>query len=417
MRETWRDVFWTGAAKAYSLLVSVGIVALTARALGPAGRGELAVIITWVSAFATLGHLSLGQVALHRAAQSKDMGWLGQALPVLTAWMAMASIVGWVFVAGLYFLTKGSLLSNVQPSLLAIGFLLLPLLIWEQYGTHVLMAMSRLATANRAQVVGKSVSLGAVALALGVWGPSLPAVLACTIAGQVVTSVGGSKAMREQWNGMRVQRAALADYLRSGLQLHLNAVGTFLFTSADLLILNHYAGPAQAGLYQIGVQMLTVMMVLPQAACSVLYAKVAKLGPDGAWPEQRRMLLLLAAGMLVLVAVMAALAHWIVLLLAGASFLPAVPLFRLQLLTALGMTVAAVMAPQWIGRGFFRLASAITLLVGTLNISLSLWLVPSMGMWGAAWANVATYLFAILGNGSFALWCELRARKTGAAHE
>jgi O-antigen/teichoic acid export membrane protein len=114
---------------------------------------------------------------------------------------------------------------------------------------------------------------------------------------------------------------------------------------------------------------------------------------------------------------MAVCAHWIVLLLAGSSFLPAVPLFRLQLLTALGMTVAAVMAPQWIGRGFFRLASAITLLVGTLNISLSLWLVPSLGMWGAAWANVATYLFAILGNGSFALWCELRARKRRAAHE
>ena len=68
MRELWGNIAHTSGAKIYSLLVGVFSLSLTARLLGPEGRGQVATITTWVGMFSTFAYLSLGQVALHRMA-------------------------------------------------------------------------------------------------------------------------------------------------------------------------------------------------------------------------------------------------------------------------------------------------------------------------------------------------------------
>jgi O-antigen/teichoic acid export membrane protein len=408
MRELWRLIIQTGGARAYSLVTGVLVVALTARYLGPEGRGILAALTTWATGFATLFHLSLGQVALHKAGGSLDRRWLDESFAALVFWCGAATVMAWGSAVLLHLLTAGRIFNGIDPWLLAIGLLLVPLIIWEQYSSALLMALNRLDVANTYQVVGRTVTLATAAISLFFIGPWVACIVAANFLGQGVVALGGIRTMQQNYAGS-IAVKYLPDLLRNGLKLHFNAIGTFLFASFDILIVNHFAGPIETGYYQLGVQLLAVLMVLPQAASSALYAKVAAIGPDRAWLIQRSIVIQTMFLVMVIIFIAAWLAEDIVLLIAGAEFAPTVDVFRWQLLSVLGMSLAAIMAPQWIGRGLFRTASALTLLFGTINISLSLWLVPEHGMFGAAWASALTFVVAIFTNGTFAWWCNRRA--------
>lgn len=404
MRNLWRVIAQTGGSKAYSLITGVVVLALTARYLGPEGRGVLAVLTTWSVGFAACLHLSLGQVTLHRAAGRDDRRWLDEALAALFVWCGIATLLAWCGAALLYFVTSGRIFNGVSPWLLATGLLLVPLLVWEQYSSSLLMALNRLDIANAYQVVGRTVTLIFSSIGLIVIGPWVACVVLANVLGQVVVALGGLHFMRGNFVSA-LWLKNLPSLVRSGLQLHFNAVGTFLFASVDILILNYVAGPAETGYYQLGVQLLAVLMVLPQAVSNVLYAKVAELGPNRAWLIQRRLIqhAMIIVGISVLFG--AYFSENIVLIVAGPSFLPTVDVFRWQLLSVFGMSLAAMMAPQWIGRGLFKTASILTLIFGIVNSFLLLWLVPEYGKIGAAWASVATFTATMLTNGAFAMWC------------
>ena len=81
-----------------------------------------------------------------------------------------------------------------------------------------------------------------------------------------------------------------------------------------------------------------------------------------------------------------------------------------MLLGLYGITFSAVMAPQWIGRGYFWQAAALTLFVGFISLAVGFWLIPQSGIQGAVIAFLVTYGVSILGNGAMAIHCEKRFR-------
>jgi O-antigen/teichoic acid export membrane protein len=204
----------------------------------------------------------------------------------------------------------------------------------------------------------------------------------------------------------RPEKTEVRALLAGGAKLHLNAIGTFLFTSANLLILNYYHGAEQTGYFQMATQLLGVLMIIPSSASMVIYGKVTSLGPNGAWSENKRLLIQITLGMMVLSAVAAILAPWGITLLAGEKFRPAVEPFQWLLLGLIGMTFSTLMAPQWIGRGYFWQAAGLTFLVGAINLFTNFWLIPLYGMDGAVYAFLGTYLFSIFGNSAMAWHCE-----------
>jgi O-antigen/teichoic acid export membrane protein len=385
-------------------------LALTSRWLGPEGRGVFAVVTTWVALFTTISYLSLGQVALYRASARRETEWLAPTLGSLLLLAVTLSVCGWAVLALLLFVWAGSPFGQVPPWLLLLGFLQLPFAMWEHYASALLMAIGRLDVYNRGQVVGHSAAaLLVVALVAGLDG-GVPGALVAALVGQATVATFGTRLLlRKARQPVAPDRRTLAELLSGGVRLHPTAVGAFLSSSVHLLILNYFLGPEPVGHYQLAWALVQAMAVLPAAASQVLYSHVSQLGADAAWPLQRRVVLRFGALMVVLGLGAAGLAPWIIPLLAGHAFAPAVPLFRVLLLTVPGMTLALLMAPQWIGRGLFTLTSALTLVVGALSVLASWILIPALGLAGALWASVLTYAVPVLGNGLMALWVERRS--------
>ncbi|MBY0499340.1 MAG: oligosaccharide flippase family protein [Nitrosomonas sp.] len=409
MRELWGNIAHTSVAKIYSLLVGVVTLFLTARLLGPEGRGQVAAITTWVSLFTTFAFLSLGQVAIHRMSDEQGQMRFGNLLGSLLLMASILTFAGWLVALGLYWVSSNGAFKGLPVLPLIVGFFALPFMIWEQYGSALLMGLGRVRIYNRYQIIGRTASILAVLVLVGGFGLGVTGVLGGGLLGQVIVAIGGIGFMlafaRNKGLACRADKCEIKVLLAGGAKLHLNAIGTFLFTSVNILILNNYRGAEQTGYFQLATQLLNVLMIIPQAACMVIYGKVASLGPNGAWPENKQLLIHLTGGMIALSALAALLAPWGITLLAGKAFQPAVEPFQWMLLGVVGMTFSTVMAPQWIGRGYFWQAAGLTFLVGGINLAANLLLIPRYGMQGAALAFIGTYAFSIIGNGAMAWHC------------
>ena len=408
MRELWSRILSTSGAKLYAAFVGVFTLSITARVLGPDGRGQVAAITTWVGMFATFGSLSLGQIAIHRAARGGEQGasWLPRAFSVLGSFTIAATMIGWLLALAI---SQGSSLFNhVEPALLALGFALLPMMLWEQYGNALLMAREQLHISNRAQVLGRTLSAVLVAALVAYLGFGVAGALLATLAGQLVASGWMALALYAAARPLSATSAPeMLSYLADGARLHLNAIGAFLISGMDVLMINIYRGPAETGYYQLGVQLTTLMLIVPQAASMVIYGKVAQQGPDEAWPAHRRLL----AQVTLFMAGAAVIVSWWLPLLAGPDFEPTIEIFRWQLLGVVGMSFSIMMAAQWIGRGYFWQASLLTVATGAANFVANQILIPRYGMLGAVWASLGCYGLSVGTNGYLIAMCESRTRK------
>lgn len=415
MRELWVSIAHTSGAKIYSMVLGVFSLFLTARYLGPDGRGQVAAITTWVNLFATFAHLSLGQVALSRMAGDREQNGFGGLLGSLLLMTAVLVIGGWLVAIGLHLGNSDGAFKGLAGWPLVVGFLALPFLVWEQYGSSLLMGMDQLRVYNRYQIAGRTVAVIVLLVLVSGLGMGVVGALGANLLGQVMVAVGGVGFMlsiaRSKNTRCKPNKKEIKALLSGGTKLHLNAVGTFFFTSANILILNHYHGAELTGQFQLAMQLLTVLMIIPQAASMVIYGKVVSVGPNGAWPINRRLLLQLTLGMAALSVVAALVGPWGIVLLAGEPFRPSAVLFQWLLPGLVGMTFSTLMAPQWIARGYLWQAAALSALVGIANLGANFLLIPEYGAWGAIYAFLATYAFSAVANGVMALWCEGQVRE------
>jgi O-antigen/teichoic acid export membrane protein len=415
VRDLWRSIGFTSAARIYSVAAGAVSLILTARALGPAGRGSVAAAVTWAALFATLGYLSLGQVAIHRATGKPVEEWLRPTLSVLVAMTAVVTLTGWVVAAGIYVFSDGHAFGRMPGYALVLGFATLPFLIWEQYGSWVLVAVGKLSFYNRREVVGRTLGVVLIVVFVGLAGAGVAgALVALLIAQAVIAGAGVGYLSRLAGGRLHPDWSMLRGMVLDGLKLHFNAVGTFLFAEAAVLTVQAIRGPAETGPFQVAVQLMTVAILIPQAASMSLFGEVARLGANGAWPATRRVLVTLTAVMAGVGAVAYFLAPVVVPLLFGDDFRSAVPVFQILVLGIVGQTFSSVMASQWIGRGLFWQSSLLTVALGLLNVVACIVLVHAYGMKGAAYSLLGVYTVSIFGNGVMAVWVSRRVEREAA---
>jgi O-antigen/teichoic acid export membrane protein len=413
MAELWRSIGFTSGARIYGVLAGSVSLIISARMLGPEGRGDVAAAVTWALLFATIGYLSLGQVAIHRAAGRPVADWLGTTLAALFVMTGAVSVVAWIVAGGMYAATGGEAFGGAPGYAIALGFAALPFLVWEQYGSQLLSAVDRISVYNRAEMAGRTIGVLGVVVLVGIAQFGVAGALVALLAAQFVVAAAGWRSLvRLAGPRLEYDAGTLRSMIGSGLQLHLNAVGTFLFTNATVLIVNALRGSSETGAFQAVVQLMMVGQLVPQAASLVLYGTVAREGPDRAWPANRRILLGMTGLMTLAAGIGWLLAPTLVPLLFGDEFEAAVPVFRILVFGLIGNTFSALMAPQWIGRGLFWQASALTLTLGICNVVASFVLVDAHGMKGAAYALLGVSFCSVVFNGAMAVWVQRKVVRT-----
>lgn len=401
----------TGATRFYGLALGIVTLSLTARLLGPDGRGIVATVTSWSMFLALFAGFSLGEVSQHRIQLRKTEDWLPALLGAqlfFTVTLGLASIGGALLV---YWMTDGELIKNVPYLFVMIGLAFIPFLIWDNLARFLLIGADRLRDYNKIQFAAGNAGfvltiLFLVYLGMGVLG----VLIAGLVAGVLFSVVKFYVLWKAAGRRMRLAVGDVVGMLGSALKVHLNAIGGILLIEANVLMLNHLGSAREVGWFQLAFQLMMMLLIIPQSASMALFSRVAEVGPDTAWPEQRRLMIQLLALMAGLSLVAYILAPYAVMLLAGPEFGPAVPVFRYLLVLLLALTLTLVLAPQWFARGIFLPKSIVALLAGIVNVGLNLVLIPAYGMMGVVASVLISYVAIVtVSQLVFVVWLEMKA--------
>jgi O-antigen/teichoic acid export membrane protein len=416
MWAVWLQIIHTSGARIYSLIAGLAILTITARWLGPAGRGQMAAALVWANVFFMSSYSSLNYVVIHRASASAgERSWLPSALGTLLGFAGLMSVVCWLIAGILWFTTRGRLFGAIHPAVLVIAMLTVPFLIFEQYMNALLISIARLDVYNRAVIAAKTLVLLLIAVFF-LCRFGLPTAVAATLAGQAGLSLAGLPlAFREAGHRMRFDPKLLRAMLSRGLRLHPSNAAMYVYSSSSVLLINRYLGTSATGVYYLANQLVDVMLVVPFAANLVLYEKTSAMGVAKVWPHQRRILLSLPLLMAAACAAAAMLAPFLIPLLAGKAFAPSVAIFRSLLVLVCVGTVNAVMMPQWISRGLFGAISIINVTAAAINLTAGFLLIKTMGIQGVIIATILGYSTTCVASLVLAVRCEIEYRRTRIA--
>jgi len=323
---------------------------------------------------------------------------------------ALITFLAWTAAGSLYAMSHGAIFGGLPPLSLAVGFLALPFVIWEQYSSALLIAVDHVEIYNRGQIVGRTVGVLLVILAWYLkW--SVVGVLSSLLISQGIVALFGVRfLLRRVEASMKPDLSTIKALLKGAIRLHPNCIGGFLITSSSILIINHHLGAVETGQYQAAQQLTGLLLIIPQGASMVMYGQVAQLGPVAAWSYQRHMIAILMISALGVAAAVALLAPVAVRYVLGDRFAPAIVLSQILLLGVVGTTLATTMNSQWIGRGLLGPLSLLTIGLGVLSLIANLVLVHRYETYGAAWILVGTYALAAVAQCWLILKCEAEFR-------
>lgn len=382
------DFSWLLASKFACMGAGLVPAMLMNRALEPAGRGVLAEMQSWVALFAVLFGLSLESAVYHIAdARQHPEPQAEKFSTLLGATLACAGTAA-LAVALFAWLAPDMLSAQARQHLAPMALLLVCMMLGTQLVVFFQAAgeIPFIAKLNLAQtgitvaVVGLGYLGGALSVPFALW-----ALVAAQIPLIVLALLGAwrSGLLRLGFTP-RLARILFA----SGAKLHVATIATFAYTKVNQLIVNRYAGDQEAGFFAVALNLAFTAMLIPQALQGALYPRVIHSQDEAEVTAKAMRVTLFGWGAATLL--LGALAEPIILVYAGAKFLPAVPAFRLCLLGMLFLSLSSLVSPLFIKRGAFGIASAMAVALGGIALGLNLLLVPGGGATEAALATALT---------------------------
>jgi O-antigen/teichoic acid export membrane protein len=390
----WHRVAGTLASRALMVVLGLVTAVLTARVLGPAGRGVFSVLLTIGAIGVKLGNIGLPAAMTYRVASDRSE------LPALIGTTLLAGLGLGSLLAAAYVLAA-ILFPPMAPLdsrwLLALGAAWIPFGVLNVLIQNMLLGLHRVRLYNLIQLANKA---GGVVLLLLLFVLGVAGVLSFYLAslGILLTvSAYGLGALLHE-SGYRVKRpsrAMIGELWRYGFRAYLATLFAYVVLHFDLLMVAGTLGDTAAGHYSIAARMGEMIYLAPVSVGSILFATVASM-ESGQWRFTLRTLKVVTVILIVGLTLAAVLARPVVQLLFGSEFLPAVPAFLWLLPGLLALGVNTILMNYFAGVGFPLIAVVSPGIAAAANIGLNLLLLPVLGIVGASLASTIAYGMMLL---------------------
>ena len=393
-----RDVAWTLGTRILMIVNSVAAGIIVAHWLGAKGVGELAVINVAVTTIVQLGSFGLPSSNTYFIAQDRAH-FRAAAINSLL----FATVTGSVLALALRVLAsvRPDWFGFVPPKLIAIASVQIPFLLLTLIGLNILLALGKLREFNLLDLLSQSFLLINALLILIVLGRGLDALVKVNTLTSVLVSIvvvgllvaGGKKLIDSKW---RADAALLRRMITYGLKFHISVLAGAIIFRADLLVVNHFRGAAEAGVYSVATQFGMLLMLLPSVIATLLFPRVtAEQDAHGetTWLVTRYTALIMLVCCLAAVPV-----SFLLPLIYGAAFSDATTLLLILLPGVYLIGLESVLVQHFSALGLPRTIPVYWLVTLVVNLVLVFALVPQFGAYGAAIASTVSYalIFALV---------------------
>ena len=385
------------------LLCTVVTSLAGARALGPAGRGDLLIIALWPLVIAMLAELGLTNA--HRYWMAKEPERCSRLFSNAVIYTAIVGTISFALAVVVVPHLVGQRSAQVM-TLLRIYQINIPAALFLNLMRGLLEGTRRFGWAGMARL-----------LTFVVQGTSFAVLWSLgnlTVSTATYTLVWHQ--LRPRW---QPSWAEFKNSMHYGLRDYPGCVADFTTLRLDQLMLGGVASSAAIGLYVIAVRLSEVTTYVAEALAGALMPEVAR-APAGDQAESllaRTLRLTLYTNVLILIPLWLA-APLILRVLFGASFVPATGAFRWLLVAAVVWSAGAIVISGLQGFGYPGLSTIARFLSAAVTAPALLILLPRMGIEGAAIASLIGYtvmlvaaLIALVQRRQLGLWRYLRPQR------
>jgi len=188
----------------------------------------------------------------------------------------------------------------------------------------------------------------------------------------------------------------LIKQIKIGSKVYLGGIFNVVTQKINLVIVNYFLGIANVGFYSVALSMGSILLFIPYSFQQVLYASWSLLKEekmDKNTPQVARMAFIigiLAAVFFLLIG------KFFIIFFYGKIFYPSILPFYLILLGIPFIIFANIFFNNFFARGKPEITTIILIIVLVINILLCIFLVPLIGLAGAAIANSTSYFIAAI---------------------
>jgi O-antigen/teichoic acid export membrane protein len=376
--------------------------------LGPEGFGTLAVLNATVAL--TLQIASAGLPSANTYFIARDRRNLG---PVWANSIMFALVVGSLAALVIFALgkLKPSLFGAAPTNLLGIAAISIPFQLLILVGLNVLLAVDRIGQMNLLECLSPAFSLLNATVALVILGAGLTTLVAFNTAAAVVVSffllaaVGKVLQTQDDRRAARPDLSLLQTMLQYAIKFYISIMAGFVIFRADLLIVNYFRGPAEAGVYAVASQVSFLLLMLPGVIATLLFPRVAS-QPDPR-AEFAVQVTRNASFMMLLICLAAAAGSFALPLVYGARFADATTQLLILLPGVYLVGLESVLVQHFTGTDLPAAIPGFWMVTVLANLALNLALVPAFGARAAALNSTLSYALI------FVLVAWYFCRKTG----
>jgi O-antigen/teichoic acid export membrane protein len=373
-------------------LVALAIEICYARLLGPAGRGQVSLCMMIIAICATLGGLG-GEIPLTiwtASRKERSDSWLAAVWIVGCAGCTVAACL-W---AVTYWWWNPAFLRGITPPLAILVFAAIPLSVFFTYLLALLTGMERFPLRAGVTLLSQVAELAGIVLFILIFGRLAQVAVAGNLLGLFAAGTAGAvflrAKLRESW-----RFSSSFQEIKAAVSLGVRGFGnlaSFFSYRLDVFVVNYFLDPVHVGWYSLGVIISESLWQVPQAVATALFPRTARTIDQGAGEFTcfvTRHCLLLAV---VFGALIALLSPVLVPLIFGARFSPSIQVIWWILPGTIALALGKVMSADITARGRPEFNSLVAVTGGTSTVILDFFLIPRMGINGAAFASSITYL-------------------------
>lgn len=392
------QIAWTFATRLLMIFNSVAAGIIVARWLGADGVGQLAVINVAVATIVQLGSFGLPSSNTYFIAQDRAH-FRAAAVNSLIFALGVGSVLalGVSAVASM----RPDWFGFVSPELIHIAAVSIPFQLIGLIGLNILLAFGKLREFNLLDLAGQSFVLINAVLVLLILRQGLATLVTLNTAANILVSViivlllvvSGRSLVQSRW---RADIALLRRMIGYGLKFHISILAGAIIIRADLLVVNHFRGAAEAGVYSVASQFALLLMLLPGVIATLLFPRVTS--EQDARAETTCQVSRYTTFVMFLCCIAAVPFSLLLPLIYGAAFSDATFLLWILLPGVYLMGLESVLVQHFNALGLPRAIPLYWIATLALNLILVFALVPRYGAQGAAIASSISYamIFALV---------------------
>ena len=393
-----RRVAWTLATRVLMIVNSVGAGIIVAHWLGAKGVGELAVINVVMATVVQVCSFGLPSANTYFISQDQK-----QLRTAAINSLIFATLMGSLLALGLSYVAelRPDWFGFVSADLIRIAAVAIPAQLITLIGLNILLAVGKLREFNLLDLVGQSFVLLNAVVALIVLRRGLATLVVLNTAAAVLVSlvvavlivVAARKLAQSQW---RADASVLMQMIRYGLKFHVSILAGAIIFRADLLVVSHFRGPDEAGVYSVATQFGMLLMLLPGVIATLLFPRIT--AEQDARGETTALVTRYTAFVMFLCCLAAVPFSFLLPLIYGSAFAEATRLLLILLPGVFLIGLESVLIQHFNALGLPRIIPVYWIVTLVVNLVLVFALVPRLGAQGAAIASTVSYalIFALV---------------------